>query len=102
MDRASIANAVRQFVHDNYLLGREYHFTDDDSFLDQSIIDSIGILQLVMFLQDTYGVTVEDDERIPQNLDSITAASDYICRKLNGVQQRHSAPTGPTLPGASV
>ena len=83
MDRATIAQGVREFIGENYLLGIDYHFEDSDSFLDHGIIDSIGILQLVTFLQDTYGVKVEDEELIPQNLDSISAVSAYLCRKLN-------------------
>jgi acyl carrier protein len=84
MDRATIAKGVRGFIAENYLLGRDYRFEDSDSFFDHSIIDSIGILQLVTFLQDTYGITVEDEELIPQNLDSIDAVSAFLCRKLDG------------------
>lgn len=87
MDKATVAQGVRSFIGENYLLGSDYRFEDSDSFLDHGIIDSIGILQLVTFLQETYGVTVEDEELIPQNLDSINAVSAYLCRKLNGVAQ---------------
>ena len=90
MDRATIAQGVRSFIVENYLLGSDYSFEDSDSFLDHSIIDSVGILQLITFLEDTYGTTVEDEERIPQNLDSINAVSAYICRKLNGVAEGDS------------
>lgn len=84
MDGASVAQDVRRFIEDNYLFGRDHFFEDGDSFFDHSIIDSIGILQLVTFLQDSYGITVQDEELIPQNLDSITAVAAYVVRKLNG------------------
>jgi len=84
MERAAIANTLRRFIKENYLLSRDFSFTDDDSFLEQSIIDSIGILQLVTFLQDTYGITVRDDELLPENLDSVNAVTAYLCRKLEG------------------
>jgi len=52
--------------------------------------EAMGILQLVAFLQEAYGVKVEDEELIPQNLDSINAVSAYICRKLNGAAEGDS------------
>ena len=87
MDRAAIAKALRSFIKENYLLGRDYTFEDTDSFLEHSIIDSIGILQLVTFLQEAYGVKVEDEELVPENLDSINAISAYLCRKLTDAAQ---------------
>jgi acyl carrier protein len=102
MNRATIPQEVRRFITDNYLLGRDYSFEDGDSFLDHSIIDSIGILQLVTFLQDTYGVTVEDEELIPQNLDSITAVSAYLSRKLREVENTDPPAVQHSIPGRNA
>ena len=85
MHSATIAQSVRIFVVENYLLGQDYRFEDGDSFLDHGIIDSTGVLQLVGFLEETYGITVQDEELTPQNLDSVNAVSAYLCRKLNCV-----------------
>lgn len=57
---------------------------DDDSFLEEGIIDSTGILELVAFLEENFGITVNDDELIPDNFDSINKAGVYISRKKNG------------------
>jgi acyl carrier protein len=84
METLGIAQSVRRFILDNYLLGSDYQLKDSDSFLDHSIIDSIGILQLVTFLQDSFSITVDDEELIPENLDSIQGVSAYVRRKLNG------------------
>jgi acyl carrier protein len=84
METLGTAQRVRSFILENYLLGSDYRLKDSDSFLDHSIIDSIGILQLVTFLQDSFGITVDDEELVPQNLDSIEAVSAYVQRKLNG------------------
>ncbi len=84
MHSATIAQDVRSFVVENYLMGQDYSFEDDDSFLAHGIIDSTGVLQLVGFLEETYGITVQDEELIPQHLDSINAVSAYLHRKLNG------------------
>lgn len=59
-------------------------FTDSDSFLESGIIDSSGVLQLVSYLEETYGITVEDDGLTPDNFDSVNFVAAYLSRKLNG------------------
>jgi len=73
---------VRSFVVANYLLGREDGLSNDDSFLQQGIIDSTGILELISHLEGTYGIEVVDDELNPDNLDSINKISAYVTRKI--------------------
>jgi acyl carrier protein len=102
MDRVTIAKTLRGFIKENYLLGRDYTFEDSDSFLEHSIIDSIGILQLVTFLHDTYGITVKDEELLPENLDSVNAVTAYLCRKLNGAATGDSPSVSQRLPGENV
>ena len=99
MERVTIANTLRSFIKENYLLGRDFPFADGDSFLEHSIIDSIGILQLVTFLQDTYGITVQDDELLPENLDSVNAVTAYLCRKLDGTPSEDSPAASQGAPG---
>ena len=72
---------VRSFIIANYLLGRGDEFSCDDSFLEQGIIDSTGILELVSHLEETYGIEVADDELNPDNLDSINKIAAYLLRK---------------------
>ena len=78
----SIEQKLRQFILENYM------FTDDDaalknndSFLDMGIIDSTGILEVIFFLEENFGVTVDDDEMVPENLDSIDNLAAFIARK---------------------
>jgi len=99
MERVAIANTLRGFIKENYLLGRDFTFADDDSFLEHSIIDSIGILQLVTFLQDTYGITVRDEELLPENLDSVNAVTAYLCRKLDGASSHDASAASQGAPG---
>jgi acyl carrier protein len=89
VDIATIAQEVRRFIAENYFLGDDFQFADADSFLDHGIIDSTGILELVGFLQNAYGITIEDEELVPQNLDSITAVSVFVQSKVNGAAQAH-------------
>ena len=53
------------------------------SFLEEGIIDSTGILELIMFLEETYGLKIEDDELIPDNLDTLQNVTKFIERKLS-------------------
>jgi len=66
-----IAQALRQFIRENFLFGADTPLEDDDSFLALGIIDSTGVLELVDFLERQYGVHVADEELVPENLDSI-------------------------------
>lgn len=80
----SIQSDIRNFVADNFLFGEDPEsLQNDDSFLETGIIDSTGVLELVAFIEDHYSVEVDDDELVPENLDSITRLIDFIQSKLN-------------------
>lgn len=72
------AAEVRAFISNSFFVD---NFQDDDSFLQNGIVDSTGMLELVAFLEDTYQLKVEDRELIPENLDSITNVCRFIERK---------------------
>jgi len=57
---------------------------DDSSFLEEGVIDSTGVLELVGFLEENYEIKVEDEELIPENLDSIKNICAYLESKLSG------------------
>ncbi len=73
---------VRNFIVENFLYGEDGDLKEDTSFLDNAIIDSTGILELIAFLEQTFGILVEDDEIIPENLDSLKNVSNYLSRKI--------------------
>lgn len=73
--------SLRQFISENFLFGVQTEFADEDSLLENSIIDSTGVLELIMYLETTYGITVEDEELIPENLDSIANLAQFITAK---------------------
>ena len=81
--QTTIPQQIRSFIIDNFLLGQDSGFGDSDSFLEGGIIDSTGVLQLVAFLEETYGISVGDDEVTPENMDSIDNVSAYLRRKLS-------------------
>jgi len=73
---------IRNFIVENFLFGSDNGLTDDASFLDEGIIDSTGILELVSFIEEDFGIAVEDEELIPENLDSIKNVVTYLERKV--------------------
>ncbi len=81
----TLAQQIRSFIVENFLFGESNNgLKDTDSFLESGIVDSTGILELVAFLEETYGILVEDEELIPENLDSIANVSAYVQRKSIG------------------
>jgi len=73
---------LRDFVVQNFLFGDESRAPGrDDSFLELGIIDSTGVLELVVFLEKRFQLKVEDSELVPDNLDSLTALSAFVQRK---------------------
>lgn len=81
--QVQVTQKVRNFVIENFLFGdNSKGLKDTDFFLEQGIIDSTGVLELVAFLEETYGFKVEDEELIPENLNSVALVSDYVAKKL--------------------
>ena len=78
----NLKDKIRQFVVENFLFGQDNGLKDDTSFLDEGIIDSTGILELVSFLEEEFSISVEDEELIPENLDSIINVVAYLERKM--------------------
>jgi len=77
----SIAAQIRSFIVENFLFGSDQDLTDETSFLDEGIIDSTGVLELISFLEETFAIQVEDDELIPENLDSINNVTRLVYSK---------------------
>ena len=72
---------VRQFIVENFLFGDGEALKDDTSFMEEGIIDSTGILELVFFLEESLGITVEDHELVPENMDTLQNISAFVDRK---------------------
>jgi acyl carrier protein len=70
---------IRSFIHKNFFVSGQ--LSDGDSLLDQGIIDSTGVLEVVGFIESEFGIQVLDEEMLPENLDSIERISSYVTRK---------------------
>ncbi|MDD1748662.1 MAG: acyl carrier protein [Methanothrix sp.] len=80
-----IKEQIRTFVTSNFYIADQASLSDEASLLDNGIIDSTGVLEVILFIEETFGVTVEDNEMLPENLDSIERIADYVKRK-SGVE----------------
>jgi acyl carrier protein len=78
----SIQNEIKQFILQNYLFTNdESRLADSDSLMGKGIVDSTGILELIMHVEETYNVKVRDEEMIPDNFDSVANIVAFIERK---------------------
>ena len=77
----SLIQELRMFVIDNFLFGDasgRFTFSDEDSFQERGIVDSTGILELVCHLQERYAIVIEDEELVPDNLDSLSRVARFV------------------------
>lgn len=72
---------IRKFIADRYLFGDDKKLGDDDSLLEAGIIDSTGILELINHLEEQYGIKVNDDELVPENLDTLASICAFLDKK---------------------
>jgi acyl carrier protein len=78
-----IKTQVKQYILNNFLMGGDpERITDSVSFIEKGIIDSTGVLELISFLQETFGIRIEDAEMVPENLDSLEKIEKYVDSKL--------------------
>ena len=74
---------IRQFLARNFLLSdEEFPFDDGSSLIGEGVVDSTGVLELIQFLEGTFGIAIADAEAVPQNLDSVRQILDFLGRKL--------------------
>jgi acyl carrier protein len=78
----SVAQGVRDFILQNFLFTEDQSaIADGDSFLAKGIVDSTGMLEIIYFLEDTYGIKIEEQEMVPENLDSVNNIVAFVARK---------------------
>lgn len=81
-DNLTVEPLIREFIAQNILFSDTgFPHRDDTSFLQEGIIDSLGVMELVEFVQKTFGVKVEQSEVIPEHFDSVARLSAFIRRK---------------------
>jgi acyl carrier protein len=85
MSEQHIQTTVRAFIVESYLFGEDDpDLTEDTSLLESGVVDSTGILELVSFIESTYGFRLPDEDMLPENLDSIERIAAYVSRRTGG------------------
>lgn len=78
----SVAEQVKNYILENILFTKDANqLGKDESFLEKGIIDSTGMLEVIFFLEQTFGIKVADNEMVPDNLDSVNKIAAYVARK---------------------
>jgi acyl carrier protein len=77
---------VKAYIVENFLFGDDRRIAPDTDFLEHGILDSTGVLELIGFLEEKFGIRVEDDEVVPDNLNSLEKITRYIARKTGRIQ----------------
>ena len=77
-----IKEQVLAFITSNFYVADPASLEDNASLLDRGIIDSTGVLEVIFFIEETFGIKVQDSEMLPDNLDSIERITNFIVRKM--------------------
>jgi acyl carrier protein len=80
-DKQTVAGKVAGFIATNFIFDEETKLEPDASLLDTGIIDSTGVIELVTYLEEEFGITIEDRELVPDNLDSINRIAVFVSGK---------------------
>ncbi len=79
----SVEEKIRSYIAENILFSDNgYTYPDDTSFLEEGIVDSMNVLELIMFVEEVFHITVEDEEITPDNFDSVSKLAAYVRRKM--------------------
>jgi acyl carrier protein len=77
-----VKQKIKDFIIENFLFGEESDLNDDTSFLEEGIIDSTGVLELIEFLEEEFEIEIDDEDMIPENLDSLNNLEKFLTKVL--------------------
>ena len=77
---------IRDFIVTNFLFGDAGNLQNDTSFLESGTVDSTGMLELIMFVENTYGFKIEPEEMVPENLDSINKVVSFVAKRQSNLR----------------
>ena len=74
--------AIRKFIYDRFPLAKSRKLQDSSQLLEEGVLDSLGVLELVNFLQDEHGIPIDDEELVPENFASVDAIAGFVEAKV--------------------
>lgn len=85
MDNAQIVARLRDFIEENFLYMRpDFELQNDQSLMSNGIVDSMGVMEMIQFLEEEFGVEVSDEEITEENLGSLDAIAGFVARRSSG------------------
>ena len=88
MDHTDIASQTHRYITDNFLYARpDFRLGNDDRLLEKGVIDSMGVMELVAFLQERFAIVVAEEEIVEEHFGSITAIAAYVVVKRDGTRR---------------
>ena len=85
MQIKNVEDQIKNFIVQHFPLAHNRHLNNDDNLLESGILDSLGILEVVSFLEDELNIRIDDEDLIPENFYTIQCIVDFIHNKLNEV-----------------
>jgi acyl carrier protein len=82
MNTTDLTLEIYKFIVDNFMFGQADGLGYDESLLQRGVIDSTGVLELLAFLEENFRITVNDNEVIPANFETVSGLANYIQSKL--------------------
>lgn len=79
------APVIREFIVTNFLFGDDAGLGDDSSLVEAGALDSTGVLELVAFIEEHFGIAIDDRDLVPENLQSITCIAAFVTRRQQAV-----------------
>jgi acyl carrier protein len=87
IEGGGVAERIRAYLVDSFLLGDDDGFGDADSLIEAGIVDSTGVMEVVTFLEESFVIDIADDELVADNLDSVERLAAFVQRKLESARQ---------------
>ena len=77
-----IEGTIRTFVEENFITGDRVPPKDEESLFERGIVDSVGMIEVVSFVEEAFGITVAEEDLVPDNFGSIEAIGQFVRQKL--------------------
>lgn len=82
MTQNQVADRIREYITENFLYMRQdFAFDENDSLLGRGIIDSMGVIELITFIQDEFGIPVDDGDITEENLGTLASIAGFVAGK---------------------
>lgn len=78
-----VVNSIRQFVLDRIPKARQLSVSNDDQLIENGLLDSLGVLDVVTFLEEEFHISVDDEDLTPDNFQSVNTISEFVRHKQN-------------------